>query len=386
MSASAVLLLITPTVLSLVVGHDRQPRAFGTRSPLPVAYDGGRTPTGNHAIVDEGAGEAEDGAMLLVRMQLPQAVEGHMWSELLIDAGALYVILSDGGRGTDAEEPIFQYHPPGSSMVESAEATQGHLTPVWSNSSLEVGFAPDVDVEATLLLAAAVTGQPPPRFEIEALGQRDWVSHVQSTWPPVELAGCLRIVFPWHERDETHPLPTLMLQPGMAFGTGEHATTQLCCRAVHELMVGRMKGIGEMLDYGSGSGIIAFAALLFGCERAVGVEIDPYALRVSRSNAADNGMDERFVAMLPHEEEALAPDRVYPLVVANILARTLVQLEPTLSPRVAPGGLLLLSGIWGEAQVAAVTKAYSAEFEAFETSWQNGWALVAATRKAAALT
>lgn len=320
--------------------------------------------------------------MLLVRMQCPHAVDGHLWSELLVDAGALFVSLSDAHSGTDAEEAIFHAHPPGATSAEllqrsGADCISGHLTPVWSNSRLEVGFAPDVDVEATLLLAAAVAGESPPRFEVEVLGARDWVSQVQSNWKPVELAGCLRILFPWHEPDEAHPLPSLRLQPGMAFGTGEHATTQLCCRAIHSLLKGRLSGCSAMLDYGSGSGVLGLAALLFGCERAVGVEIDPYALKVSRTNAADNGMAGRFVAVLPAAEEA----GEYELVAANILARTLIELEATLSSRVAPRGTLLLSGIWGDEQVHNVIDAFSPAFTEFATSWQDGWALVSARRR-----
>jgi ribosomal protein L11 methylase PrmA len=254
------------------------------RARLPVAYDGGPAPTSEHAVLAEDAAELENGAMLLVRMQCPQSVDGHLWSELLVDAGALFVSLSDADAGTDAEEAIYHAHPPGATSAEllersGADCITGHLTPVWSNSRLEVGFAPGVDVEATLLLAAAVAGEPPPRFEVEVLGARDWVAQVQTDWTPIELAGCLRILFPWHESDDAHPLPSIRLQPGMAFGTGEHATTQLCCRALHSLLNGRLSNCSAMLDYGSGSGILALAALLFGCQRAVGVEIDPYALK-----------------------------------------------------------------------------------------------------------
>jgi len=277
-------------VLLASVVSGRTISRLGVRSRPPIAYDGGPAPTSENAVLAEGAAEAEDGAMLLVRMQCPASVDGHYWSELLVDAGALYVSLSDGGRGTDAEQPIYHAHPPGESSAQllerlPAETTPGHLTPVWSNTQLEVGFAPDVDVEATLLLAAAVAGETPPRFEVELLGARDWVSQVQSDWAPVELAGCLRILFPWHadsagERSRGALPPALQLQPGMAFGTGEHATTQLCVRGVHSLLAGgRLAGCDAMLDFGSGSGIVAFAALLFGCRRAVGVEIDPYAVK-----------------------------------------------------------------------------------------------------------
>ncbi|EOD29023.1 hypothetical protein EMIHUDRAFT_468605 [Emiliania huxleyi CCMP1516] len=345
--------------------HDTARLRYIKNTAFPGLRFGKMAPTSENAVLAEGAAEAEDGAMLLVRMQCPASVDGHYWSELLVDAGALYVSLSDGGRGTDAEQPIYHAHPPGESSAQllerlPAETTPGHLTPVWSNTQLEVGFAPDVDVEATLLLAAAVAGETPPRFEVELLGARDWVSQVQSDWAPVELAGCLRILFPWHADSAGEGScgalpPALQLQPGMAFGTGEHATTQLCVRGVHSLLAGgRLTGCDAMLDFGSGSGV------------------------VSRANAVDNGMADRFVAVQPAEE---APEE-YELVVANILARTLVQLQqPTLSSRVAAGGTLLLSGIWGEAQAAEVEAAFAPDFEGFERSWQDGWVVISARRR-----
>jgi len=109
------------------------------RSRSPVAYDGGPAPTRTNAVLDENAAEAEDGAMLLVRMQCPASVDGHYWSELLVDAGALYVTLSDGGVGTPSEQHIFHAHPPGDTSAAllaraGSEAVAGHLTPVWANS------------------------------------------------------------------------------------------------------------------------------------------------------------------------------------------------------------------------------------------------------------
>ena len=131
---------------------------------------------------------------------------------------------------------------------------------------MEVGFAVDTDVEATLLLAAASAGlDAVPRFRIEELMPTDWVTKVQASWPPIEIPGCLLIRFPWHppvdelKRGESSmDVPSLTLHPGMAFGTGEHATTQLCCEALRDALAGPLAGC-TLLDYGSGSGVLAFA-------------------------------------------------------------------------------------------------------------------------------
>ena len=136
-----------------------------------------------------------------------------------------------------------------------------------------------------------------------------------------------------------------------------------------------------LLDYGSGSGILSFAALLFGATRAVGVEIDPEALATSRLNAAENGFEASFVAELPEEEAERGG--TYPIVVANILAGTLVELRDVIAARVAPGGTLLMSGIWGEEQAERVQAAYAAKgFGDFRVEFaEGGWALLETKRE-----
>jgi len=260
---------------------------------------------------------------------------------------------------------------------------------------MEVGFAPDADVEGILLGSAAMAElSEAPRYHVESLAPRDWVTEVQRNWPPIAIADALTIRFPWHlasdiaEADAS--LPCITLHPGMAFGTGEHETTQLCVTELQRLLsasgggavepgAGEGRVVGQtVLDYGSGSGILAFAALTFGAAAAVGVEIDREALASSLLNARENGLARRFEAMLPEEEEATR--RTYPLVVANILAGTLIELAPRLTAALAPGGTLLLSGIWGEAQVAKVVKAFEAagqgQLSAFTPIYLNGWALI----------
>ena len=233
--------------------------------------------------------------MQLAKLACPTEADAVLLSEMLLEVGALYVSLSDADAGSDAEVPLFAVHPsdaPDGAMIltdapEAAAADGGydpHLMEtwdelmsarrLWANAALEVGFSADANVEAALLLCAASAEIALPRFTIEAVGKRDWVSEVQSNWPPVMLPGCLTIRFPWHTDadvaalgDEAPPA-SVTLHPGMAFGTGEHATTQLCCAA---LLDSELEG-ATVLDYGSGSGVLAFAALLFGASRAVRAE------------------------------------------------------------------------------------------------------------------
>lgn len=346
--------------------------------------------------------EAAEAALQIVRMQCPVGLSAHELSEALLEMGAAYVCVSDGAAGTAAEEPLFAEHKPGSAKFEYEIQTWTQLTEarqLWSNASLEVGFSPSADVEGTLLAAAAISGLSSlPRFSISALAQRDWVSDVQSSWPPIYLPGCLTIRFPWHKDADVAAARAsaataaddveLMLHPGMAFGTGEHATTQLCCLAIRRLLGDSSAFRGSsLLDYGSGSGVLAFAALRFGARRAVGVEIDPDALAVSVVNAEMNGLAADFDAFLPSAE----PSAQYDIVVANILAGTIIELRALLRARVKPGGKLLLSGIFGPEQAARVQAAFS-DLEAavgmaegpallpFEVEYKDGWALLEATR------
>ena len=110
----------------------------------------------------------------------------------------------------------------------------------------------------------------------------------------------------------------------------------------------------------------------------MGVEIDAEAVATSVRNAGENGLGERFDAMLPEGE---TEGVTYPLVVANILAGTLVQLQPVLAARVAPRGALLLSGIWGDEQAASVRAAYAAAFEVEEAQTKDDWYCIRLTRR-----
>ena len=162
--------------------------------------------------------------MQLVHMQSPASTGARFWSEVLMESGALCVSLSDGAYGTPEEEPIYAAHEPGSVTPEPQLEKWEELLEarhLWSNTTLEVGFAVDTDVEATLLLAAASAGLDAlPRFSIESLKPTDWVTQVQSNWPPIVIPDCLLIRFPWHppvaeiaaEHGIAASLPALTLQ------------------------------------------------------------------------------------------------------------------------------------------------------------------------------
>jgi len=163
----------------------------------------------------------------------------------------------------------------------------------------------------------------------------------------------------------------IILDPGMAFGTGTHATTAMCL----EWLAAHPPRNLEVIDYGCGSGILAIAALKLGAAHALATDTDPQALTVSHENAERNQVTGRLALYLP---DALPAQASADVLLANILAGPLVQLAPRLTALVRPGGRLILSGLLAS-QVAEVETAYATHF-VFERRVHDGWAMLAAQK------
>lgn len=194
---------------------------------------------------------------------------------------------------------------------------------------------------------------------------------------PARIGERLWIVPSWHEPTQRHALPTpwrdalvLRLDPGLAFGTGSHATTRLALR----WLARELRGGEGVLDYGCGSGILAIAAARLGAAAVAGVDIDPQALAAAAGNAERNG-----VALSLYPPDELPPDR-YDVIVANILAAPPIVLAPLFAARSRAGGRLALSGIL-EVQAADVVAAYAGAFAAAVAEQEEGWVPIAATRR-----
>jgi ribosomal protein L11 methyltransferase len=161
----------------------------------------------------------------------------------------------------------------------------------------------------------------------------------------------------------------LVLDPGVAFGTGSHPTTRLCLEWLASLP---LEG-AHVLDYGCGSGILAIAAARLGARAVIGTDIDLQAIDASVANARRNGVLAHFVA-----PDAL-PSARFDIVLANILANPLIVLAPALARRIAPRGSLLLSGILSE-QAASVQAAYEEWFRIAPWKEEDGWVALQGTR------
>ncbi|SHF46650.1 [LSU ribosomal protein L11P]-lysine N-methyltransferase [Modicisalibacter ilicicola DSM 19980] len=268
--------------------------------------------------------------------------QAELLEELLTAEGASAITLQDA-----QDDPVF-------------EPDIG-TTPLWQETVL-TGLYDDLnDIEAMLervrqAWALATPDDPCPEIDYELLADRDWEREWMDGFSPLRMGKRLWIVPSWHEAPDPEAV-NLLLDPGLAFGTGTHPTTALCLEWLDDLAErGKLKGT-SVLDFGCGSGILAIAALKLGAAKGLGTDIDPQALIASRDNARRNAIaDEDLTLCLPEQLPASRQE----VVLANILAGPLVELAPTIAGQVAPGGHLALSGILAH-QAEAVLEAYLAQ-------------------------
>lgn len=276
--------------------------------------------------------------------------------DLLLGLGAVSVTFMDA-----EDQPIF-------------EPDLG-TTPLWQHTHLLALFEADTERQPLLDLLQQLWQQPLPEYQFEDIADQDWERSWMDNFQPMRFGQRLWIVPSWHEAPDSQAV-NLLLDPGLAFGTGTHPTTALCL----EWLDGQdVRGLNA-IDFGCGSGILAIAALLLGAERVTGTDIDPQALEASRDNAQRNGIaDERFPLYLPEAMPAEPAD----LLLANILAGPLVSLAPQLISLVRPGGRIALSGILAE-QTEEILAAYRDAFELDPVAEKDGWIRVTGVRRGVA--
>ncbi len=245
-------------------------------------------------------------------------------------------------------------------------------TPLWSHTHLLALFEADVDENDLLAHLQLLTGGELPDYQLERIEDQDWERSWMDNFQPMRFGRRLWIVPSWHAAPEPDAV-NLLLDPGLAFGTGTHPTTALC---LEWLDAQQLQGL-QVLDFGCGSGILAIASLLLGAGQAIGTDIDIQAIEASRDNAGRNGIDPaRFPLYLPVQ----LPNGQADVVVANILAGPLVELAEQIGERVKPGGLLALSGILAE-QAEEVRAAYAVQFDLDPTAEKDGWVRITGVRR-----
>jgi ribosomal protein L11 methyltransferase len=288
-------------------------------------------------------------------------------SDALLDHGALAVDLLDADADTPDEQAIFG---------EPGEPPPG----VWQHNRVSALFDAHLDVEAIFRAAVGDTGlMQLPVYRIETLADNDWVRLTQSQFEPIPISSRLWIVPTWHTPVDPGAI-NIVLDPGLAFGTGSHPTTRLCLRWLDD----NLQGGESVLDYGCGSGILAIAAIKLGAARAVGVDVDAQAITASRDNARANCVENvQFYQPndVPKDSNADLPaGPPYDVVVANILTNPLRLLAPLLADATRSGGQIVLSGIL-EAQAADVMNIYRKWFELNPPIFEDGWSCLSGRKR-----
>ena len=276
------------------------------------------------------------------------AQHAEVLSNTLLQLGALSVDIADARAGTEDEQAIFDE--PGAPVIAA-----------WQASRVSGLFRADADIACIVEGASNALGWPAAKFTVANVPDQDWVRLAQAQFAPIRISSRLWIVPSWHTPPDPGAI-NIVLDPGLAFGTGSHPTTRLCLRWLDE----HIKGGEAVLDYGCGSGILAIAALKLGANRVIGVDSDPQAVLASQVNAEKNRVQAEFYA--PQGVPRFQAD----VVLANILANPLILLAPLLAAATRSGGLLVLSGILGD-QARDVENAYRDWFVMRETCEEQGW-------------
>lgn len=251
------------------------------------------------------------------------------------------------------------------------EPKLGEVT-LWADTTVIGLFDASVDMQAiTEHLAQMPILQENFVCKVEQLEDKDWEREWMDNFHPIQFGERLWICPSWRDIPDPSAV-NVLLDPGLAFGTGTHNTTALCLRWLDSLdLIGK-----TVVDFGCGSGILGIAALKLGAKRVIGIDIDPQALEASRDNAERNGVADQLEVYLPEDQLEFEAD----ILVANILAQPLRELHQVILGLLKSGGEFALSGILEE-QVTSVEDIYR-QYAELETSQQDGeWMRVAGKKR-----
>jgi ribosomal protein L11 methyltransferase len=273
-----------------------------------------------------------------------------------MEIGALSVSIEDANAETLDEQPIFG---------EPGDPPPG----IWNENIVTALFNDDINISEVISALEEATGYQNLKFTSERVAEQDWVRATQSQFDPIKITDKLWIVPTWHDAPNPDAL-NIVLDPGLAFGTGSHPTTHLCLAWLTDTI----KAEHQVLDYGCGSGILAIAAKKLGAKEVVGVDIDHQAIIASQFNAEQNQVSAKFYMATDY------PEAQADIVVANILSSALSVLAPALASACKPGGLIALSGILRE-QTDQVSAIYAEWFEMNAPVFMDSWVLLSGARK-----
>jgi ribosomal protein L11 methyltransferase len=338
--------------------------------------------------------------------------EPQILCNFLMELGACSTSITDVDVGTDQESPLFDEFDT-ITMTRTAPTTQ-----VWEHCHVTAHFPASISLEWIMEIVQDSFPDLPRYDKVTNVEDRDWVLHVQKSWKPIVLPPFV-LRFPWHTdsvvedairlhqesgKNFSEAMVQLELQGGIAFGTGEHPTTQLCLEFIRNAVRPGML----IMDYGAGSGVLGMAACkLDSTVKAVGVDVDVDAVQIGNANAEINQVDmKNYLSNLVQTSEddestsillkayssrkyattEVLPDElngpIYDACVANILAAPLVSLAPIFAGLLKPGAPLGLSGIMKSQSAMILESAYKDYFDDLQVEKElSGWLLVTGIRK-----
>jgi len=293
-------------------------------------------------------------AWLLVKIQATEQ-NADVISDTLMELGALSASIEDAHAETANEEAIFG---------EPGDPPPG----IWQQNIVTAMLEESADVDTLLAQLKKTAELDAVNYTTEVIEEQDWVRLTQSQFEPISITDNMWIVPTWHESPNDDAI-NIVLDPGLAFGTGSHPTTHLCLEWLTQ-----QQSLGNVLDYGSGSGILAIAAKKLGAKQVVGVDIDPQAIIAGKYNAKQNAVDIDFFDANTYSEQA------FDIVVANILSSALMVLAPALAKYSKTNAKIALSGILVE-QTDTLIDRYSEWFAMDEPTQKDAWILLTGTKK-----
>lgn len=288
-----------------------------------------------------------------VQVRVSEAGATHV-EDLLSELGAVSVTLQDG-----EDQPVFQIDP--------------GTTPIWRTTEVTGLFEYDTDMEAvaTALREHGRIDADEP-IMVAQVDDEDWERVCMQDFKPMQFGRRVWICPSWEQPPEPGAV-NIMLDPGLAFGTGTHPTTALCL----EWLDAQQLQDTLVIDYGCGSGILAIAAVLLGARQAIAIDNDPQAILASESNRALNGISpSRMTVHLPGVQDHPQAD----ILLANILSGPLEQLTPVIAALVKPGGRLILSGVLS-LQTQSLMDSYHPFFEMLPPVMRDEWVRVEGIRR-----
>ncbi|GAA4099020.1 50S ribosomal protein L11 methyltransferase [Zhongshania borealis] len=266
--------------------------------------------------------------------------------DALLEIGAAAVTMED-----NADQPVYE---PGVGE-----------TPMWQQTRVTGLFTADTNMDATLIALESLFGEALPPNRSEILEDRDWIREWMDSYHPIQCGERLWICPSWREPVDPSAV-NLLLDPGLAFGTGTHPTTWLCMQWLDQQ---NLDGL-TVIDYGCGSGILGIAALLLGAKKVIAIDNDPQALTATRDNAQRNNIDDsRIDCLLPEQIPANLHGHV---MVANILAGPLISLAPNLAACLDADAPICLSGILNT-QAEELLNCYRQWFNTLELTAKDEW-------------